>query len=317
MKPFDLYLDNSSSAGLGDNLCLLSALANTPNKINLYTTNEHNTFDRLSALTNLLQIPTTSLEILPGSENGNFHNTGWPLKLLTDYYRPKFVQVNNQLLENKFDIEKKCVALVGFYDSPQGLDQQHGAEKNHWPWCKRRPVEYWTKIFAWIKSMNLDVITLDRFWSLDNKVEALIKNCCAVISYEGGIAHLAHVLSIPCFVIDWKHPSPSTRFDTFHVDLVHKAHTVYIVRDDNELFEWDYSQFRNKIEQLSKGMTNNRILNKEYSLRFKKLTMTSDFQITNRRYDTFEHTRFFSEGDEAAKFLDSNYTMLNNIYLNI
>jgi len=44
--------------------------------------------------------------------------------------------------------------------------------------------------------------------------------------------------------------------------------------------------------------------------------VTSDFEITNRKWESYSHTRFFSEGDAAADFLDSNYKMLNNIYLN-
>jgi hypothetical protein len=316
MNEVNVYLDNQHSVGLGDNICMLSALANVPDRVNLYTTNDHNTFARLNTLIDILQIPKTSVNLVLSNEQGNFSNHGWPLKLLTDYHKPKAVKVNNQLLDTKFNIEKKCVAIAGFYDNP--LDDQNceSYQRNQWPWCKHRPIEYWAKIFSWLKSMNYDVITVDKFWSLENKVDTLVRNCCAIISYEGGMAHLAHTLQLPCFLIDWKHPSPSTKLGTFHCDLVHKTNTVHIVRNDNEFFNWNYDQFQHRIHELSQGMTNNRILNKDYSIRFEESTITSPFEILDNQGHGHLYIKKFSSKNPLSDFLDRYYSVHNNLYLN-
>jgi hypothetical protein len=283
LNHINLYLDNTHSVGLGDNLCFLSALANLPTKVNLYVSNHHNTLNRLSELGNILQIPKSSVQFFENNEQvGDCQNTGWPIKLLTDYYKPQQVQVNNQLLETNSAREKRCVALAGFYELPTDTENQDAYTKNRWPWCKHRPIEYYAKIFTWLKNMHYDVITVDRFWSLEHKVEALVKNCCAIISYEGGMAHLAHMLQIPCFLIDWKHPSPSTKLGTFHCDFVHMTNSVHILRDDNELFAWSFDQFNHRIKELSQGLTNNRFMSKEYSLNFHKNSISEKLEVLDK-----------------------------------
>ena len=281
MPVVDIHLNNDHSVGLGDNLCLLSALAKIPDKINLYTNNDYDTFNRLTSYAKIFRIPKTSLEILQTTSSGNFPNTGWPVKLFTDYYKPKFVNVLGQTLETNSKQEKKCIAIAGFFaDIPK-------ESNNDWPWCKQRPLEYWTKLFHWIKSMDYDVITVDRAnFALENKIDALVKNCKAIISYEGGMAHLAHMLKIPCFLIDWKHPSPSTVLDRFHCDFVHMSETVYIVRNDDELFSWDVDFFNNVVSQLLEGNTNNSFLNKTHTMKFNGPGIQGDVSVLDIKGNT-------------------------------
>lgn len=263
MPEVNVHLNNDHSVGLGDNLCLLSALANVPDKINLYTNNDYSTFDRLTQYAKIFRIPKTSLEIFLTEESGNFPNTGWPVKILTSYYRPKFVSVAGQTLETGNTFQKPCIAIAGFFSEIPKNDS------NEWPWCKQRPLEYWTRIFQWAKAMDFDVITVDRAnFDLEEKILALVKNCKAIISYEGGMAHLSHMLKIPCFLIDWKHPSPSTMLSKYHCDFVHMSNSVYIVRDDEELFSWDVNKFNQKVSDLADGKTNNMFISKTHTMKF-------------------------------------------------
>lgn len=283
MTEININLDNQHSVGLGDNLCFLSAIVNLPVKINVYVSNHHNTFDRFVELCDIFQVPQSSVQFfIKDKQTGDCHNTGWPMKLLTDYYKPQHVKVNNQLLETNSNNNKRCIALAGFYEMPNDADNRLAHAENRWPWCKHRPIEYYARIFTWLKNMQYDVITVDRYWSLEHKIETLVKNCSAIISYEGGMAHLSHMLQIPCFLIDWKHPSPSTKLGTFHCDFVHKTNSVHILRNDNELFEWSFDQFNHRIKELKQGLTNNRFLNKEYEMYFHRNSVAEYVEILDQ-----------------------------------
>lgn len=276
MPVIDIHLNNHHSVGLGDNLCLLSTLNNLPHKVKLYVSNDHQTYNRLSHLAKILRIEKGNLEILESGSNGDFPNTGWPIKLFNDYYKPFFVNVNGQILRTNSTKDKRCIAIAGFFSDPPSN------HNNEWPWCKHRPIEYWAKIFAWLHGLGYEVITVDNAgFDLEDKIELLVKNCRAIVSYEGGMAHLAHMLRIPCFLIDWKHPSPSTTLGDFHCDFVHYTSSVHIVRDDNELFSWDYDMLTGRIAELSQGRTNNRLFDKSHTLAFDGPKIHGDLDVIN------------------------------------
>lgn len=258
-----VHLDNSNSVGLGDNVCLLSALANIPEQVDLYTTNDHNTFDRLTQLKKIFNIADSNIRIILSDTNGDFHNSGWPLKLFTEYYRPTHVKIHNKLQPARPYKDRPCVAIAGFFDTVPDNSN------NEWPWCKQRPLEYWARVFLWLKSMDYEVVTVDRHQHcLDDKIDLLVNKCKAIISYEGGMAHLSHMLRVPCFLIDWKLPSPSTTLGEFHCEFVHRTKNVYIVRNDEELFGWDRNAFESKVFDLTKEISNNRLVNNECIVSF-------------------------------------------------
>ncbi len=79
MEEVNIHLNNEHSVGLGDNLCLLSALANVQKRVVLNVSNEHKTFERLKQYARIFRIPLSKLEIKETSLQGNFDNTGCPL----------------------------------------------------------------------------------------------------------------------------------------------------------------------------------------------------------------------------------------------
>lgn len=270
-----VHLDNSNSVGIGDNVCLLSALANIPEQVDLYTTNDHNTFDRLTQLKQIFNIPDSNIKIILSNTHGDFHNSGWPLKLFTEYYHPTHVKINNKLQPARPYKERHCVAIAGFFDKVPA------DSNNEWPWCKQRPLDYWARVFTWLKSIDYDVVTVDRHqFSLDDKVDLLVNKCKAIISYEGGMAHLSHVLRVPCFLIDWKLPSPSTTLGNFHCEFVHRTKNVYIVRDDEEMFGWNRGTFDSKVFDLTQGLSNNRLVNNECKLTFANDNLYGTITVT-------------------------------------
>jgi hypothetical protein len=259
-----IILNNEHSVGLGDNLCLLSALATIPPDTDLYTTNEHKTFDRLTLYKTIFRIPDNKLTIHLADEDGMFNNVGWPIKLFSDYYKPPYVNISGQVFKTAENLEnKKCIGLVCSFDEP-------GVNTTEWPWTRSRPKEYWARMFSFIKSMGYEVITIDNpYFDLETKIELMVKHCKAVIGYEGGMAHLSHMLQIPYFMVPWRFPTASTTLGQFHCEFVHRTNTVHMMRTDDELFYLGQDQFNQRIAELLRGQTNNRIFNGECKIKFK------------------------------------------------
>jgi hypothetical protein len=262
MEKIIVDLNNDHSVGLGDNLCLLSSLANIRPQVELQVTNKHNTFDRLTQYKRIFRIPNSMLTVVETDVNGLYPNTGWPNKLFTDYYKPTHVNVNGSTHRIDLNKEKKCIAVACSFD-------QHPTDNDKWPWCRGREHEYWGRVMAKIKKAGYEVITVDQAQhSLEDKVELLTRHCKAIVSYEGGMAHLAHMLRLPCFLLDWKLPSPSTTLSSFHCEFVHRTNSVYILRDDEEFMSWTDDEFTGKINDLRRGLTNNRLVNGSCKLSF-------------------------------------------------
>lgn len=304
MEKIKIELNNDHSVGLGDNLCLLSALANVPASIELYVNNDHNTYDRLTHYKRIFRIPKDQLEIFPMEASGNFNNVGWPVKFFTDYYKPLYVNLKSGVVKlNTNQSEKKCIAIAAQFDS-------NPAQADQWPWCRGRPIEYWAQIFAQVKKMGYDVITVDHSQhDLEHKIELMAKHCRAIISYEGGMAHLAHMIGLPCFLVDWQHPSPSTVLGNFHCDFVHKTNSVYILRDDTELFTWNKNEFGKKIFELEQGKGNNRLVNGDCNLNFSGPGCRGNITVTSTYKDKIllKTSPIFGD-NKVAELLSKYYT---------
>lgn len=303
-----IHLDNSHSVGLGDNLCLLSLLANVKESVELLVDDRHGTFERLCRYKRIFMIPDSKLTITKSASNGNFKNTGWPLKLNIDYYRAPQVFVNGQILDTAVDrnIEKRCIAVAAFYDDPPNDN------KNEWPWCKRRDLSYWSEIFAYFKRLHYDVITVDRhMFDLENKIEAMVRNCKAIISYEGGMAHLAHMLNIPVLLVDWTYPRPSTDLDSFHCEFVHRSKSMYLLRDDQELFSWSGDHLDRVIYDLRQGKTNNRLLNGECRLEFEGPGVYGRLKVKDQQDNIVLKTNgLYDVNDVANRFVNTYAGMM-------
>lgn len=128
---------------------------------------------------------------------------------------------------------------------------------NRYPWCKYGWKEYYEELFWYIKNtLKLDVITIDeRNVNLEEKIEILEKAYCA-IGYEGGIAHLCHVLQVPYVMFPWKKDSSAK----FFCDVVHPDRRTWFLEYHEEIFTWDINQFGDRIKDCHHNRGNNRIL---------------------------------------------------------
>ncbi len=303
MERLRVNLNNDHSVGLGDNLCLLSALANVPPPIDLYVNNTHKTFDRLTHYKKIFRIPDSQLTIQLCAENGNFNNVGWPVKLFSDYFRPTYVSTNGSTIQTRTttDNKKKFIAIAG-----STIPDSRG--RNEWPASRSRPQEYWNRIYGWIQSIGYEAVSVDNhFTNLEDKVEILSKHCRAIISYEGGMAHLAHMLRLPCILLDWKLPSPSTQLGEFHCEFVHKTDSVYIVRNDQEIFTWGEGDFNSLVNELHEGKTNNRLVNGQCQLKFQGPGPRGRVQVVNRMGDNLLTSDAIFGDSKVAELLTQYY----------
>lgn len=258
-----IHLDSNAGVALGDTVCLISLLHDVPEPIEAFVDNRFNSYDNITKLLRIFDIPSSSVRVTLSESNGNFGGE-WRLKLLSKY--PKVRHIN--VFGKRFRIDKhKPKTTIGLACYPS----LHDNSPNH----KVRSIDYYTKVFNYFKSNGYDVITLDgglhyiQEHGLEIKVLNLVENCSAVFGYEGGMAHLCHALQVPYFMLNWKMPSEHSWFEGFDAEANHISNSVYILNNDDEIFGWDKIRLGNMISELSNGRgSNNRIITGEITPEF-------------------------------------------------
>lgn len=149
-----------------------------------------------------------------------------------------------------------------------GLSCYHSADfmfdctnmNTNYPNNKLYPIEIYQRLFQIIKSWGYDVITFDsKDTSIEDKADLIYNMCDFVIGYEGGIAHLSHMLDTPTFILPW-------RVDTVLPELLHLDKKTYFCQSVNEVFNWSKDDILEKVCQLNNKETNNRFLNNQLTL---------------------------------------------------
>jgi len=132
-----------------------------------------------------------------------------------------------------------------------------------------------------------------------------------VVSYEGGMAHLAHMLNIPVFLVDWTYPTPSTNLDSFHCEFVHRSSSMYLLRDDRELFSWSHDQLDRMIFDLRQGRTNNRLSNGDCRLEFEGPGVYGRLRVKDRQDTVVLKTNgLYGNDDVASRFVNKHAGMM-------
>jgi hypothetical protein len=112
--------------------------------------------------------------------------------------------------------------------------------------------------------MNYDVIYVNsKEINLEQKTYLLNELCDAVICAEGGVAHLSHLLKIPCFILPWHHWIDGSVQSPYLIYATHNFHIdpcTWFLNSVEELLSWTGSQFNNKIDALYHGQGNNAYL---------------------------------------------------------
>ena len=90
--------------------------------------------------------------------------------------------------------------------------------------------------------------------------------CDAIIGYEGGMAHLAHLLKIPSIILPYHHDGKRALYQPdgqVDIDLLHATHKLHIDRrtyflnSSDEIINWSPAQLRQTIDNLHNQQGNN------------------------------------------------------------
>jgi len=292
-----IHYDNTNGVGMGDLLCFISLICSAPNPVEILVSNSHGTYDKLTMFKRVLNIPDYRFIVTLKDSVGTFHNYGWPLKLFSDYYETDIVNLFGNNMPVKRNNFKGYIGLVCYNGSGHYMNDDHHliqwdhnktmtveTDWRNWPQTRYRPVSFYSRIFEYCKTHDYDVITLESAsTSFEEKIELMTKYCKAIIGFEGGIAHLSHMLKIPYFMLDWRHPSPSTTNGDLHCELVHLSPYLYMLRDDEELFSWSKEEFNDKIYQTELGKGNNRFVTGHRKFNFDRDGVLGNIQVTDEQ----------------------------------
>jgi hypothetical protein len=178
---------------------------------------------------------------------------------------------NNSLnIEDLSSAPVKPTIGIAMYGKKEHVFDQSNIDKvlTGFPWCRYYSIDEWSVLIKKIKlDFGYDIITLDNIEEFPTKVLAMVSMCDAIVCYEGGMAHLAHTLGIPTFILPWRDSvefkmskpySPNAMFSF----LLHLDKKSYFLNSIEEMTEWNAEEFRLKINQLKREECgNNPLLN--------------------------------------------------------
>ena len=257
--------------GLGTAISILSTLAgiaNTGEQVNIYTT------------------PKTKLEMLVDiyklSDKINITHINIPRDTLQFEMTNSMTECGKSFAPyikhpNRNVAARKKYIGVGFYNNA-GWSSPHATVKKNmdngntaWPFYRYHDTDVFAYICKLAKELDYDVISLDSYdLNLTEKIDFLNNHCAAVISYEGGMAHLAHTLDIPCVIL------PPRANIGFPYTQVHLDTQTYFLYDIPELFSWNVEMLEKVIDDLKHHKGNNVFLDENTDITVKKAKDLAD-----------------------------------------
>ena len=173
-------------------------------------------------LKRIFKIPDDQLQIQIGKDGFPDLETD-ELCTYAPYYQPAWVTLFGQDFSTARK-KKHCIALAMHHGSGLG---EHLLKKSM-PYNKFATSTQYDQTFRLLTDAGYDVITMNqRGLTLEQKIYMLNETCDAVVGYEGGLQHLAHMLQIPCIVFPWQYNDmgdapefPGMYYEThrFHAD---------------------------------------------------------------------------------------------------
>ena len=238
-----IQIDNTWLKGMGTQLCALSVfLSSGVTEIEVANMAIYNALSEHKKIFNLDNL-SISLTV-----NEQLTNTIYPddcFKLFSPYYKKP----------NTNSRRKPYIGLA-CYDNAERVFDMHDTDLSY-PKNKMYPIEDNINIFKIIKRAGYDVVTLDSKEATRTEKAWLIENLCeCVIGYEGGMAHLSHMLNVPYIMLPW-------RKDSGLEQLLHLDKTTYFLNSVHELLNWvneDKHKLYNTINALNAGQGNNKFL---------------------------------------------------------
>jgi hypothetical protein len=235
-----------SKTGLGTTIGILSMLLHSKKSVLLHVPASNTTVRDLKQIFN---ITDEQLQIVTKEEltNDIAERCTDQSKFYSPYLTADFVNLfRTQCRTGKQN--KPCIGLSTW-------NLQHDFPAGGFPYHRLYPREFWVKVTNLLFSAGYDVISLNsNDISLEQKIYMMNELCDGVISYEGGIAHLAHSLKIPCVILPWHRcpdgaPAPDDLFyapHRYHIDS-----KTWFVQSGDELLSWSPDRLKAMIDTLN------------------------------------------------------------------
>lgn len=236
-----MTLDNTWERGMGTELILLSVLLDV-GVTELYVSHK-SVYHNFVIYKQIFNIHDEKLTVFL-TEN----NTGLSPNDFFKMYSPYYT-VSRPTRSRPF------IGIACYTDASQIFNNSNNSTE--FPFYKTYPIEENLKIIEFIKTAGYDVITIDSRNTDKISKAHLIKDLCeCVIGYEGGIAHLCHMLEVPYFMLPWR----SRQNNIPSEQLLHLDKKTYFLNNINELLSWSKEYFNQQITKLNDNQGNNKFL---------------------------------------------------------
>jgi hypothetical protein len=250
--------------------------------ITLHAPQKYTTIRDLKKIFNIEHLTIVDKEIID--------NDLWPLCTDKSKFFSPYFNINNLTLFNQqYHISKKrkpCIGLATW-------DITNEFAHNAFPYNRLYSREFWSKIFQLLQSAGYDVLTFNKLdVTLEQKTWMLNELCDGIIGYEGGMCHLAHLLSVPTIIMPWHHHENGSTADASIFYVPHKLHLdkkTYFVRDEQEILSWTSTDLATLMAKLHNGQGNNVFFNSKLDIDTNSFRVkTTDGQNLNPMLSTFE-----------------------------
>ena len=283
------------SGGFGILIMELSMLMHTGRRLRCYVPSQDHP---LWALKRLYQIDDDRMEII--CEDRGWHPASNDmLKAFSPYYMPATVSLFGQ----EYATGRRGKRCIGLAMHAYGLCEDQALRIS--PLCKYATREIYNSIIALADRAGYDVVTINQpGMSVEHKAFLLNEYCDCLIGYEGGAAHLAHTLGVPCIILPWKYDGDGNLLTdpTDEMRLIahsyHMDRRTYFPNTQEEITEWTPEQLRSCIDSLYQLQGNNRYYSPGVFVDQEKLmfqgTVYNDPFVTGELWRTREFIRQYN-----------------------
>jgi hypothetical protein len=180
------------------------------------------------------------------------------IKAFSPYYQPEQVD----LFGRTYTTGRQGKRSIGLAMHAYGLGEEQMIKYS--PWCKYATRDTYAAIMALCDRAGYDVVTINQpAMSVEHKAFLLTEYCDCLITYEGGVAHLAHTLRVPCIILPWAYngDGESIAHDKEMQLISHSYHMdrrTYFPETQEEITRWQPDQLQACITSLYQQQGNNR-----------------------------------------------------------
>jgi len=249
-----------SRTGLGTTISILSMLVDSKQPIRLHASKDSVAFE----IKSIFGLPNIELCEATNIQHDLVAKTRDRSKYFSPYLTSNTINVLGQKFQTRCRPKKGNLPCIGLALSQNGIkDVDFDNLGKVYPENRYPSMAVYTHVLNLILKSGYDVITIDSHGvSLEQKVYMMSQLCDAVIAYEGGAAHLAHMLDIPTIIFPWQYDLQGNKLGINYIPHTHHVDKkTYFLSTQEEILSWGPKQLARTIRSLYKNKGNNFLFN--------------------------------------------------------